>query len=92
MINDKIGKLMSELQIIIAKTSRVYFDLSSLRGEIEAEKAIENCRLRRLAILEETEDCGTDENGRCLGYSNSDGGEPCDECQECEYSVHYGEE
>ncbi len=102
MINDKIGKLISELDtvtgmLIVAsmtdktvrqameKVSIVSLELGNLIDDIEAEKAIENCRLRQLAILEETEVCGTDENGRCIGYKD-------EECKTCEYNVNYEEE
>ncbi len=67
------------------KVINVSVELGNLIDYIETEKAIENCRLRQLAILEETDVCGVDENGRCLGYKE-------EECRECIYCVHYEEE
>ena len=71
MINEKIDKLISELE--------------QLKFEIEADKAIDRCQLRKLAIYEELGDCGVDKNGKCIGYASD--GEPCEECRTCAYSV-----
>jgi len=107
MIEEKISKLISELDtvtgmLIVAsmkdktvreakeKVINVSIKLAELIDDIETEKAIDRCKVRRLAILEEIGDCGMD-NGKCIGYAN-DGGEPCEECQECIYSVNYKEE
>jgi len=38
---------------------------------------------------EGTGDCGTDENGLCLGYKDDDG--MFEQCRVCEYSVIYEE-
>lgn len=110
MINDKIGKLISELNkvqtdILLPLTkdkckeanqarqmiAHVCIELAGIIDDIEAEKAIDGCRVRLLAIEEETGDCGTDENGRCLGYRDEDG-LLFEECRTCEYSVNYEEE
>lgn len=83
-----------EVREAMRKVSKVSFDLGNLIEEIETENAIERCRLRRSQIQDKEEgagDCGTDENGKCIGYANS-GGEPCDECKECIYSVNYEDE
>lgn len=40
------------------------------------------CKLRDKAIDEGLGDCGTDENGRCIGYAgNTD--KPHERCKEC---------
>lgn len=68
------------------KVSNVSFELGNLINDIEAEKAIDNCKLRALEMAEDgVGDCGVDENGRCIGYSY-DGG-ACEECRTCAYSV-----
>ena len=108
MLNEKIGKLISELDTATAilavaamkdamvrqaieKINNVSIELSNLIDDIETEKAIDRCNLRKLAIYNEMGDCGRGENGKCIGYTNS-GGEPCDECKECVYQVNYDEE
>ena len=49
------------------------------------------CKLRQNAIDEEIGDCGTDENGRCIGYAeNTD--EPHDKCKECRANVCWEDE
>lgn len=72
------------------KVSKVSFELGNLINEIEAEKAIDRCSVRRLALNDEIGDCGTDENGKCIGYASS--GEPCEECKECVYGCVFEEE
>ena len=74
------------------KISRVSLELGNLIDYIEAEKAIDNCRLKIFQMEDdEIGDCGTDENGKCIGYA-SDGGEPCEECRTCAYSAFEEEE
>ena len=108
MINEKIDKLISELDtaagmLIVASTkdktikqamekvSNVSFELGNLIEEIEAEKAIDGCRVRQMEMSDDgIGDCGTDENGKCIGYASN--GEPCDECKECVYGCAYEEE
>jgi len=68
------------------KVSKVSFELGNLIDEIEQEKAIDNCRLKIFQMEEyEIGDCGTDENGKCIGYASN--GEPCEECRTCAYSA-----
>jgi len=106
MINEKIDKLIKKLKATaddldelstyrvvreaMEKISKASFELKQLKSDIEAEKAIERCSVRRLAINDEIGDCGTDENGKCVGYESC--GEPCDECKECVYGCAFEEE
>lgn len=108
MINDKIGKLISELKDIrdllfespipsqkvdIAgdKVNHVISGLGDLIGDIEAEKAIDGCRVKILEMCDDgLDDCGISD-GKCNGYSNDDG-MLFEECRTCEYNVNYEEE
>jgi len=108
MINEKIDKLISELDtasgmLIVAsikdktvrqakeKVSKVSFELGNLIEEIETEKAIDGCRVRQMEMSDDRiGDCGTDENGKCIGYAS--GEKPCDECKECVYGCAFEEE
>ena len=67
------------------KVNNAIGELERLKTEIEAEKAIDRCSVWRLAINDEIGDCGTDENGKCIGYASN--GEPCEECRTCAYSA-----
>lgn len=49
------------------------------------------CKLRQEAINNELGDCGTDNNGKCIGYAgNTD--EPHDKCKECRAHVNWEED
>lgn len=68
------------------KVSNVSFELGNLIMDIEQEKAIDRCKLRALEMMDEgVGDCGTDENGDCIGYSYD--GDICEECRTCAYSA-----
>jgi len=79
-INNCLGIAITKLLSDICK------ELIEIKQDIETEKAIDNCRLRILEMMDEgVGDCGVDENGRCIGYSY-DGG-ACEECRTCAYSA-----
>lgn len=85
---DKISyKSIYEIKL---KLKDVSSGLRNLLKDIESEKAIENCKVKQLAINDEIGDCGT-ENGKCIGYANS-GGEPYEECRNCGYGGFEEEE
>jgi len=59
--------------------------LHNLLKDIKTEKAIDGCRVRQMEMSDDgVGDCGTDENGKCIGYAYD--GEPCEECRTCAYS------
>lgn len=75
------------------KIINVSFELGNLIDDIETEKAIDRCNLRKLAIYNELGDCEKDDNGNCIGYMDIEEKDRlCDECKECVYHVNYNEE
>lgn len=58
-----------------------------------ARRTPQNCRLTKKAVRMGIGDPEITGNGKCLGFSFSNGDdEPCEICLNCKWNEHYGED
>ena len=56
-----------------------------------AKRTVENCSIIKKAVRKGEGDPWV-RNGKCPGYSHTEGDEPIEECLKCKLNEHYGEE